>query len=80
MPVLCLFAPDHLRSTGFGLLNFAGVFAGGVMATLAGYLKSSLGLGLLVQASGLAVLLASAAMLAAARQLQSLPRVTTPVH
>ena len=67
MPVLCLFAPERLRSTGFGLLNFAGVLSGGIMATAAGYLKASVGLGQLVQAGGLFVLLASGAMLLAAR-------------
>lgn len=72
MPVLCLFAPEHLRSTGFGLLNFAGVLAGGVMATAAGYLKESVGLGQLVQAGGLFVLLAAAALAAASRSLHVL--------
>jgi predicted MFS family arabinose efflux permease len=70
MPVLCLFAPEQLRSTGFGLLNFAGVLAGGVMTTAAGYLKASIGLGQLVQAGGLFVLLASGAMFLLGRGLK----------
>ncbi len=59
MPVLCSHVPENLRSTGFGFLNFAGVMAGGVMATLAGYLKAKLGIGLLVQSAGAVLLLAA---------------------
>lgn len=68
MPVLCLLAPEHLRSTGFGLLNFVGVLAGGTMATAAGYLKASVGLGQLVQAGGFFVLLAAGALMVMARE------------
>ena len=72
MPVLCAFVPEHLRSTGFGLLNFVGVLAGGVMATLAGYLKASVGLSLLVQAAG-AVLLVGALSIALTGRLMRAP-------
>jgi predicted MFS family arabinose efflux permease len=65
MPVLCSFVPGSLRSTGFGFLNFAGVMAGGAMATAAGYLKASIGIGQLVQSAGL-VLLAAALLACAA--------------
>ena len=44
MPVLCQIARDDLRSTGYGLFNFASCLAGGVVAALAGALKSALGL------------------------------------
>jgi predicted MFS family arabinose efflux permease len=44
MPVLCQIARDDLRSTGYGIFNFAGCMAGGVMAALAGALKSAIGL------------------------------------
>jgi MFS family permease len=45
MPLLCERVPVGLRATAFGLLNFAGTFAGGVIAATAGALKGSLGLG-----------------------------------
>lgn len=73
MPVLCSFVPENLRSTGFGFLNFAGVLAGGVMATLAGYLKASLGIGLLVQSAGAVLVFAALGAYLAGRRLQSLP-------
>jgi MFS family permease len=44
MPVLCQVARDDLRSTGYGIFNFAGCLAGGVVAALAGALKGVLGL------------------------------------
>jgi MFS family permease len=44
MPVLCQIADDYLRSTGYGIFNCAGCLAGGIAATIAGALKSSLGL------------------------------------
>lgn len=62
MPVLCQVAPPELRSTGFGLLNLAGTFSGGVIAAAAGALKATFGLGLLLQFSGL-LLLGSAFLL-----------------
>ena len=53
MPVLCEIAPPELRATGYGLFNCAGTVAGGVVAALAGALKSSIGLGGMLQAAGL---------------------------
>jgi len=44
MPVLCQVARDDLRSTGYGLFNFAGCLVGGIVAATAGALKSALGL------------------------------------
>src|SRR5215471_14462210 len=44
MPVLCQVAPDDLRSTGYGIFNFAGCVIGGIAAALAGALKNVLGL------------------------------------
>jgi MFS family permease len=44
MPVLCQVARDDLRSTGYGIFNFAGCLAGGLVAALAGALKNVLGL------------------------------------
>jgi predicted MFS family arabinose efflux permease len=44
MPVLCQAARDDLRSTGYGIFNFAGCVAGGGVAALAGALKNVLGL------------------------------------
>jgi MFS transporter, Spinster family, sphingosine-1-phosphate transporter len=62
MPALCQIARDDLRSTGFGLFNFIGPFAGGIVAAAAGALKSTLGIGGALQVSG-ALLLLSAALL-----------------
>jgi predicted MFS family arabinose efflux permease len=54
MPVLCQVARDDLRSTGYGVFNFASCLAGGVAAALAGVLKNALGLGAAFQiASGI---------------------------
>ena len=62
MPALCQIARDDLRSTGFGLFNFIGPFAGGIVAAAAGALKSTLGIGGALQVAG-ALLLLSAALL-----------------
>ncbi len=56
MPVLCEIVNEEERSSAFGLLNFAGTFSGGLIALLAGALKSTLGLGMILGAVGLAVL------------------------
>jgi len=61
MPVLCDGIPVRLRATAFGFLNFAGTFAGGVIAATAGALKAFIGLGGTFLACGL--LLAAAAAL-----------------
>jgi len=44
MPVLCQIAPEEHRSIGYGIFNLAGCLCGGLMAAVAGYLKSTLGL------------------------------------
>ena len=44
MPVFCQIAPEELRSTGYGIFNFGGCVAGGIVAGLAGRFKDSLGL------------------------------------
>jgi MFS transporter, Spinster family, sphingosine-1-phosphate transporter len=62
MPVLCQIARPTLRATGYGLFNFVGSFAGGVMAALAGALKASVGLGGILEAAGL-LLFGAAVML-----------------
>lgn len=62
MPVLCQIAPARLRSTGYGIFNFAGCVAGGVVAAAAGALKATMGLGVTIQATGV-LLFASALLL-----------------
>jgi hypothetical protein len=62
MPVLCQIAPAQLRSTGYGLFNFAGCIAGGIIAAAAGVLKSTIGLGATISATGV-LLLGSALLL-----------------
>ena len=59
MPVLCEIAPPELRATGYGLFNCAGTIAGGVVAALAGALKSSVGLGSMMKAAGLLFLVSA---------------------
>lgn len=44
MPVLAQVARPSLRSTGYGIFNMLGCFAGGLMAPLAGWMKSSIGM------------------------------------
>lgn len=73
MPVLCGIVPEQFRSTGFGMLNFAGVMAGGVMATMAGYLKGSVGMGALVQSAGGVLVFAALGAYMAGRKLRSTP-------
>jgi len=57
MPVLCQIARPELRSTGYGIFNFAGCLAGGVVAPLAGSLKTTLGIGGAFQVAGILLLL-----------------------
>src|SRR5260370_37578058 len=52
MPVLCQVARDDLRSTGYGIFNFAGCLVGGIAAVLAGAVKNSLGLSAAFQIAG----------------------------
>lgn len=57
MPVLCQIARPELRSTGYGLLNMAGTLTGGVVAMVGGALKSTLGLGGMIQIAGFLLLI-----------------------
>jgi len=59
MPVLCHIAPDELRSTGYGVFNFMACVVGGVAAALAGFLRSSLGLGVAFQIAALLLIAAA---------------------
>jgi MFS family permease len=59
MPVLCQIARPELRSSGYGVFNFASCLAGGAMAALAGSLKATIGLGGAVQIAGALVFLAA---------------------
>lgn len=60
MPVLCEVADPRLRATAYGILNLVGCIAGGLMAALAGALKSTIGLGGALRVSG--VLLCACAL------------------
>ena len=62
MPVLCQVARSELRSTGYGIFNFASCLAGGATAAAAGWLKSVIGLGATFQI-GAALLVLSALLL-----------------
>ncbi len=55
MPVLCQISRPCLRSTGFGIYNFAGCLAGGGIAAVAGALKSSIGLAASIKVAGVIV-------------------------
>ncbi|MBI1896758.1 MAG: MFS transporter [Acidobacteria bacterium] len=66
MPTLCQIAQPDLRSTGYGIFNFAACLAGGVAAALAGYLKAAVGLGAAFETAAI-LLLVSAGMLARIR-------------
>jgi MFS family permease len=63
MPVLCQIAPPKLRSTGYGVFNFAGTFAGGAVAAVAGALKSSVGLGGMMEVAGVLLFVAAVLLL-----------------
>jgi MFS family permease len=41
MPALCTIADSPYRATGYGMLNFVGTLAGGVMTFIGGWLKDS---------------------------------------
>jgi predicted MFS family arabinose efflux permease len=62
MPVLCQIARPNLRSTGFGLFNFAGCIAGGGVAAIAGAVKNTIGLGGTLQAAGVILLVCGLAL------------------
>ncbi len=59
MPVLCQFVSPELRATGYGLLNCVGTLAGGFTAFAAGTLKATFGLGVMLEAAGLLLLMAA---------------------
>jgi len=56
MPVLCQIARPGLRATGYGFFNFVGTVAGGAIAAAAGAMKSSLGLGGIMEVVGVLLL------------------------
>jgi len=63
MPVLCQIAPPELRSTGYGLFNCLGTIAGGAVSAAGGALKSSVGLGGMMEVAGLLLFIAAAMLL-----------------
>jgi predicted MFS family arabinose efflux permease len=67
MPILCGIVPVSLRSTGYGLLNFAGVLSGGLMAAGAGYAKAGIGLGSMVGLAGILLMAATVILIRVAR-------------
>jgi MFS family permease len=75
MPVLCQIARVELRSMGYGIFNFAGCLCGGLMAAVAGYLKSTLGLVAAFVLAGL-VLLSAVGLLLRVR-LERVPQLAT---
>ena len=66
MPVLCQIAEPRLRATGYGIFNCAGCIAGGMIAVIAGWMKSHFGLGVAFQFAAVLWLI-SALMLARLR-------------
>jgi predicted MFS family arabinose efflux permease len=62
MPSLCQIAPEQLRATGYGIFNCLGCIAGGVMAAVAGWMKTNFGLGYSFYVAA-AILLGSALLL-----------------
>jgi MFS family permease len=62
MPALCQIAHTGVRSTGYGIFNFAGCLAGGATAAVAGMVKSVIGIGGALQLAA-AVLFVSAFLL-----------------
>lgn len=59
MPVLCQIAKPALRATGYGVFNFVGTFAGGAIAAIAGALKSTVGLGGIMEVVGCVLFIAA---------------------
>jgi hypothetical protein len=51
--------PAQLRATGYGIFNLAGCIVGGTMAAVAGFLKSTVGLGGALQLSAVFLVLAA---------------------
>jgi MFS family permease len=56
MPVLCQIVRPGLRATGYGFFNCVGTVAGGAIAAVAGAMKSSLGLGGIMEVVGVLLL------------------------
>lgn len=63
MPVLCGVVREDERSTGYGLLNFAGTLAGGLIAYAAGVLKATVGIGGVLAGVGVTVVCCSLLLL-----------------
>ena len=63
MPVLCQVARPNLRATGYGLFNLSGTLLGGASAAVAGFLKSTLGIGGCLQAASVLFVLSSILLL-----------------
>jgi MFS family permease len=59
MPALCQIARAGLRSTGYGIFNFAGCVAGGTMAAVAGIVKSTIGIGGALQLASIVLFLSA---------------------
>ncbi|HEU0184458.1 MAG TPA: MFS transporter, partial [Blastocatellia bacterium] len=59
MPVLSQIARSDLRATGYGILNMAGTLTGGVIAAVAGALKTRIGLGGVFQIAALLLLISA---------------------
>lgn len=62
MPSLCQIAPEQLRATGYGIFNCLGCIAGGIMAAVAGWMKTNIGIGYSFYVAG-GILLLSALLL-----------------
>jgi predicted MFS family arabinose efflux permease len=63
MPVLCQIARPALRGSGFGVFNCASCIAGGLAAVGAGALKSTIGLGGSLAATGMLLFVSSLMLL-----------------
>jgi len=68
MPTLCEIVPLHLRSTAFSLVNFAGCFAGGMIAIIAGALKHAIGLGTIFASLAVVILIGGGILFHATRR------------
>jgi MFS transporter, Spinster family, sphingosine-1-phosphate transporter len=68
MPVLRQLVPAGTTATGYGFLNLAGCIAGGFSATLAGYMRSTLGLAAAYQFASILLILGCVCLLFIARR------------
>lgn len=57
MPVVCRLVPEKQRATAYGFLNAAGTFSGGLITWAAGALKSTFGLGAMLQLAAVLLLI-----------------------